>query len=335
MSNNSISPLISAELSRAAYGHHAPEGWRALHAYSGSDGANSFTTYIDSATKHIVVAFKGTDLSSAGGLSQLQSDLQNDGGSAWEGISGVFGVALAKIEAHFTVSAGYTVATDGHSLGGGLAQTAALEFGLSGYGQNALPVSGTAIATDAAIVDAGGFALAEQAWAAHGNTFSEVNAEGDPATLYYSGGAYLDSNPVTLSDTFAASEFSDILTGNAASLVTDAYDAHAINTVIQLERSGALPVVGDPIESFLAAHIGTILGAILNAPSAAASPGSTTAIGTAVPILGVAAEHGNLGVAAFSSEALHMQRHDTLSHDAVSVTGFEPHRLHLNDFGHL
>ena len=98
---------------------------------------------------------------------------------AWEGIKQVFEDNLTAIEAEYT---GYQIMTDGHSLGGGMAQTAALENGLSGYGQNSLPISQTAIDKD---MD-GDLSGSLAAWTSASNTFNEVNVSGDPATLYYS-----------------------------------------------------------------------------------------------------------------------------------------------------
>src|ERR1700722_7731619 len=146
-----ISYLTAAELSQAAYpGYAPPAGWTALPIYSAAsgDGTNSFTTFVNNSTNQIVIAFKGTDFSStSGALSQLYSDFYNSGGSAWESIASQFQAVLQQIQADKSY-AGYQIMTDGHSLGGGMAQTAALEFGLSGYGQNSLPISYTAVTED-------------------------------------------------------------------------------------------------------------------------------------------------------------------------------------------
>ena len=92
---------------------------------------------------------KGSD-----NLSNFQSDLANSGGSAWESISSNASDALTAVQSN-PMYAGYQTMSDGHSLGGGMAQTFALENGLSGYGQNSLPISSQA-QNDSAISDAGG-----------------------------------------------------------------------------------------------------------------------------------------------------------------------------------
>ena len=196
-----ISALTAAELSNAAYpGGTPPTGWNAETPASPDGGANSLTVFVNQTTSQIVIAFKGSD-----NASNFESDFTNSGGSAWETMSPIFAQALANVQAQFP---GYDVMTDGHSLGGGMAQTAALEYGLSGYGQNSLPISQTA-ANDPAITLQGGLTSAINTWVGSGNTFNEVNNAGDPATLLYStteGQAYLNTSTTTLDNPYVAAE---------------------------------------------------------------------------------------------------------------------------------
>jgi len=120
---NGISNLTAAQLSQAAYpGGSAPSGWTAVETDSSTSGANSFTIFANDDTQQIVVAFKGTDT-----VNQLQSDLTNAGASAWQDIQPAFENALSNLQNNPDYS-DYNIMTDGHSLGGGMAQTAALEL---------------------------------------------------------------------------------------------------------------------------------------------------------------------------------------------------------------
>ena len=53
-----------------------------------------------------MIAFKGTDFSTSGGLSQLATDLANNGGAAWESLAASFQAVLSNIKADQTL-AGY------------------------------------------------------------------------------------------------------------------------------------------------------------------------------------------------------------------------------------
>ena len=271
--NLGISDLIAAELSNAAYpGNGPPLGWVASSAYSqtSADGANSFTTFVDATTKQIVIAFKGSDNGS-----NWVSDLTNNGGSAWESIEFQFEAVISAIEADPTL-AGYQIMTDGHSLGGGMAQTAALEFGLSGYGQNSLPVSNTAITTDAQITSLGGFANALAIWQAAGNTFQETNDSGDPATIYYTGLNYISTTVTTLENPYAALELTGVLSEDFVLTAIGAYLSHSINTVIQLELNDTNTGDSAAIDAFLASDSSTVDSSIANDPLTVSSTGAIT-----------------------------------------------------------
>src|ERR1700733_12979359 len=160
MGSNGIDPLTAAELSQAAYIPWAEysqgadlitgfsttglsttlrqAGWVVDVAHSGVDSTsnNQFITFVNVAAQEVVIAFKGSD-----NLSNFTSDIVDSGGAEWERLLPQFSGKFNGLQGISNVYAGYQIMTDGHSLGGGMAQTAALEFGLSGYGQNSLPVS--------------------------------------------------------------------------------------------------------------------------------------------------------------------------------------------------
>ena len=171
--SSGISNLVAAELSEAAYdGLSPPTCRRAGRTTSPITSTAAATRSALSSTRRRSrwsIAFRGTTT-----LAQLQSDVSDQGGAEWEAIKGEFASVLASVQAALP---GYQIMTDGHSLGGGMAQTAALEFGLSGYGQNSLPISPDAIA-DINNASAGGLNAALAAWRADGNTFSEATIAG-------------------------------------------------------------------------------------------------------------------------------------------------------------
>ena len=81
----------------------------------------------------IVFAFKGSDATT-----NWIDDLGGaDGNQAYIDLKSTFEVALNYIKSVYPTAQIYT---DGHSLGGGLAQTFSLAYQLNGFGQNALPI---------------------------------------------------------------------------------------------------------------------------------------------------------------------------------------------------
>jgi hypothetical protein len=109
------------------------------------DTNNQFITFINTSgdTPQVMIVFKGTD-----NIPNAASDMENAGGQAWDSINPNAQAALAAINEAIQTDpllAGAEINTDGHSLGGGMAQSFALENNLSGYGQNALPISSTAL----------------------------------------------------------------------------------------------------------------------------------------------------------------------------------------------
>ncbi|MDE1170173.1 MAG: hypothetical protein PW734_03030 [Verrucomicrobium sp.] len=182
----SLQDITAAKLALAAHRPWAdfqdravtlPDGWRADLEHSGraADGTNHFIAFHNAGAKQVVIAFRGTN-----SFSQLRSDLFNDGGAAWESLRGELARQMPRIREAYPDS---KIVTDGHSLGGGLAQTAALEFGLDGYGQNSTPVSGRALKRDFSSRAAGRQAIS--AWRAAGHVFREINQRGDWVGFYY------------------------------------------------------------------------------------------------------------------------------------------------------
>jgi Ca2+-binding RTX toxin-like protein len=171
-------------LSRAAY-HAAnsiiPANWLEMKTITAAP--SSCSIYRNDVTKAMVFAFKGTD-----SIKEITSDLVNDGGTRWQALKA--GV-IAYFKEVRELYPNYTFFSDGHSLGGGMAQTFALEMKIDGFGQNSLPISKSALALDFAGKNVGA-ELAD--YKAH-HEFQEVNVRGDIATSHYMGGLYLDSAP--------------------------------------------------------------------------------------------------------------------------------------------
>jgi hypothetical protein len=184
-----INNSTAAQLSQATYDTLAPDnlprGWVDDFQYYYNDGKNSFSTFVNDAAHQVVIAFEGTQTEA-----QLVSDVTDAGGSAWESLKRPFATILAQIREQFPDD---QIFTDGHSLGGGLAQTAALENKLSGFGQNALPISPDAIHD---INAKRGLHATLTAWKNSGATFSEATVSNDITTIAYAGDLNLYSNAV-------------------------------------------------------------------------------------------------------------------------------------------
>ncbi len=255
-----INALTAAELSQAAYtplanyqsgtGPTLPSGWVAVTSNglsaASSDGTSQFITFVNSTTKQVVIAFKGTDNGT-----NLVSDLANDGAVAYSSIQSAATTALTGpngILQQYSTGLGWNIMTDGHSLGGGMAATFAVENDLNGYGQNALPIAKASMTGDSS------FSTQLTTW--QGNaTFSDTVVAGDPATVYYgaqilnnSGDLYVGSITV-LQNPNLNSEY-DAFSKIGINLFEDAdaayygYNAHSINTVVSLEQAGGTTYSG-------------------------------------------------------------------------------------------
>jgi hypothetical protein len=225
-----------------------PSGWYidTTDSYATSSLLAGYNQYIvfknDSVPKQSIVVFKGSDPGA-----NFISDFTNNGSAAWTLLSTKAVNAVGTLQ-----SEGYTVMTDGHSLGGGMAQTLALEFGLQGYGQNSLPISTTSVQQ---YLTNNGFLTLANAVSDYQflHSFTEVNTLGDPATNIYSisnnltGAAFLytPTSTTTLSGggSFVTGELSGLAIGGvqgAADLGYNAYEAHSINTVVSLLSAGGV-----------------------------------------------------------------------------------------------
>lgn len=247
MTTNNVSNLVAAQLSQAAYAtagvpsQGLPAGWEVAANYSNQgsirgnlDPNNQFYTYINTtgSVPQVMIVFKGTN-----NIPNAVSDIANSGGQAWDSIHANANAALALIRLDLPTA---NIMTDGHSLGGGMAQSFALEHGLSGYGQNSLPISETAINQ---LIDSKNTTLDNMvdSWD-NTNTFNEFNVAGDPATIYYSTLGrqfYLDKTPVTLANASIVSEAIAVLLAPkslAFAVIAgfELYEAHSINTVVEL-----------------------------------------------------------------------------------------------------
>lgn len=164
-----------------------PNGWSEMTnlsdiaSYSSKDGNDAFRMFVNTDTQQIVIAFKGTDT-----WMQGKNDVTNAGAADYASIEPLAQAALNSIQDPNGSYAGYQIVTDGHSLGGGMAQSFALENGLSGFGQNSLPVAPSTITNTDFFSSTAAFNTALQNYQdgltqdSNGNPahFSEVNVSG-------------------------------------------------------------------------------------------------------------------------------------------------------------
>lgn len=266
-----ITNLVAAQLSAAAYtplsaysGSSAisdtqyidgetgavlslPSGWAAnlsLSDFVVKDGVTEqLITFVNTSTQQIVIAFKGTDT-----LTDLKNDVSDQGAGAYLALQSAALATLNSIKDNSAYT-GYEIMTDGHSLGGGMAQTFAVENGLSGYGQNSLSIAPGSIAAYNTANPGTNFNTLHTNWLASGNTFSEVNTYGDPATAYYAdvlNGTYISTSTSTLENPYFVGELLGIAATVAAPLspigiavlAGSEAKSHSIDNVISLLSAG-------------------------------------------------------------------------------------------------
>jgi hypothetical protein len=138
MANNALNEYIAAELSEAAYlpvnvFDRNIDGWKDVtdtiaketgkQFFNNSEQnySNEFRVFVNDAAKQVVIAFKGSKQ-----LSNWVSDINpfDQGFSAYQSIADNAQIYLNRAKEDFV---GYTVFTDGHSLGGGMAQSFAVQ----------------------------------------------------------------------------------------------------------------------------------------------------------------------------------------------------------------
>lgn len=314
MSTPSISDLTAAQLSNAAYGSSPiPPGWTQAFVYSTLDGTSSVTVYLNG--NNAVFAFKGSD-----NLSNFKSDLSDDGGSAWKDLRTVADAGFDRYS-----SEGYNVIATGHSLGGGMAQTFALENNVSGYGQNSLPVSGSAQQLD---FPGQNISSVIANWKASGNTFSETNLVGDPATAYYAGGTYINTNTTTLDNSWATVEAVGVATlavaptdpVAVAAIGYAAYKSHSIDSVVSALADQR------PVDSNLAQTINIDSSAITQAVR------STTLSGTDTSLTATASNGQQVNVSSvFNNSAYDTYTVNASGQAAQTWTGIKESGANLNE----
>lgn len=87
----------------------------------------------------MVFAFKGSS-----NMQDFYSDFADARSAIFEKMKGMMGKAWVDISIN-PMFTGYTKFVVRHSLGGGLAQSFAADYGMYGYGENSLPISSAAI----------------------------------------------------------------------------------------------------------------------------------------------------------------------------------------------
>lgn len=162
-----------------------PEGWKAepeLSTYGWKNGwtgerydkSVQMVAFANHDEKRLVFAFKGSN-----NLENFESDLRDSGYSAWSSIAPEVERAVELAEKKFP---GYIIESAGHSLGGGLAQTAAIKYGWSGYTLNSLPVSKGFIKSEYGTKEL--FDAAANEWKKK-HRMVAVRVKHDLATLFY------------------------------------------------------------------------------------------------------------------------------------------------------
>ncbi|GLR86521.1 beta strand repeat-containing protein [Bradyrhizobium iriomotense] len=285
MGINPIDSLVAAQLSQAAEAatppsllpnpDAIPDGWTydgALSQYSPPKGVvpslGSFLVFYNDSTHQVAIVFGSTQ-----NYADLASDVLTAGNRVWIAIQAQANEALASIQAKYPDS---NVFTDGYGLGGGLAQTFALQNGLSGFAQNSLPISPSAVSSLAAQgkTVAGYTGIFKDVYVqddpveanmrgtladiAAGLTGATLPPSHDPSVTSVVGAAYLDSQPSVLK-----SPVSDVQKGAAklfnllgshvgepallklagvvgkAIAAYDAYENHSLQTLITQEKADA------------------------------------------------------------------------------------------------
>lgn len=239
--------LIAAELSSAAYtplsayvnGTYPsgsnytaiPQGWTVDWADSsylenilGND-VNQFVVFVNPTEAQVVIAFKGSD-----SVVNFFDDFFLNSALDYAYLAALAQDALTNIKDKYS---GYSVVTDGHSLGGGMAQAFSVANDLTGYGQNSLPIAAGEEGTN--------FAAQLGTWESNQN-FWEVNMAGDIATSYYSG------HPLGAGQVFLYTPATTTIVPNQ--LVT------GINVGIgAIKNAGNQPITTQTLNKFLGAAI--------------------------------------------------------------------------------
>jgi len=181
-----------------------------LITLSGNSGLNieptntntSFHVYENGITHQVVIAFRGSTPPGLTGqsLANWAADLtpSDEGFSSYQGIAPGALQALDLIEVNLHIPPS-DILVDGHSLGGGIAQTFAAVNSLSGFAENPLPISPTSLSNISG--------LSADVTSYHTeNVFQTEILQGDVAAALYLGGTYLDNDPTWLSSSYEPTE---------------------------------------------------------------------------------------------------------------------------------
>jgi hypothetical protein len=161
----------------AQNGQPAQEGWNTQHNAQGQL-INQFMVSINRETKQITFDFKGSD-----NVSNFKSDFGNAGASEFAGIEAQAQKALEALRSNPDFK-GFSFATTGHSLGGGMGQSFALKNNLDAYVYNSLPIARDTIQGDY-YKNVGGFDAALARYQASGHTVHDIRTPNDIATFTY------------------------------------------------------------------------------------------------------------------------------------------------------
>lgn len=178
--------------SEAAYhldgtGESQLTGWAEVADASQETSIDRIRVFVNNTADEVVLAFKGTD-----NITNILLSVADSGQAEYNNFHSYIETAYNKATVEYS---GYKFFVDGHSLGGGMAQDFALETGLDGFGQNALPITNGTVSAISA--------YRQQ------NTFIETNVAGDIATWYFShykNEPYLDATPTELPSIYQSFE---------------------------------------------------------------------------------------------------------------------------------
>jgi hypothetical protein len=225
----------------------------------------------------VVFAFKGSST-----LANWIDDLTNSGGNAFLQVQPVFNAVFDALKSDPTYANAQFI-VDGHSLGGGLAQSFALADDLNGYGQNSLPISATALQA-IQIKSPGESPMQRVNDYNNGNAlqgivaraFVETNTAGDIATLFYSTiqkQTYLNSNPTTLPNPpgLSAAINSKIELGLAASAASGS-PVGGVSLLAAVLLGGVSHLIGRNVNLSLGYSVGSN-GLLLGVPGSVADNG--------------------------------------------------------------
>jgi hypothetical protein len=207
------------------------------------DQNNQVVVFINDEKRQVVLAFKGTD-----NWQNAYSDIANDGASEWQKVSQVAKKIVASKGVDGTE--GYTWSVTGHSLGGGMAQTCAVLYGMSGHGQNPLPIAHESIMSVNWVPDVNGMTVFKDkvgAWEKN-NAFVFTHVQGEAAYKYYHDlqhKCYIHTHALELSNHVAQDAphtVADAIKNVASSVYRLAatstgyilYDAHKCSTIIKV-----------------------------------------------------------------------------------------------------